>query len=71
MPVGSGAGSGVKNSDLLDPEPDPAENGPDPQPWLYILLTRVAVVYIELIKKRLYHKISISFCHSNFVFWSH
>ena len=32
MPVGSGAGSSFQNSDLLDPEPDPAENGPDPQP---------------------------------------
>ena len=34
MPVGSG--SGFQNYDLLDPEPepDPAENGPDPQPWL-------------------------------------
>ena len=29
MPVGSG--SGFLNSDILDP--DPAKNGPDPQPW--------------------------------------
>ena len=37
-----GSGSGFQNSDLLDPdpEPDPAENGPDPQPcYICLLLT--------------------------------
>ena len=32
VPVGSGIRIRFENSDLLDPEPDPAENGPDPQP---------------------------------------
>jgi hypothetical protein len=33
VPVGSGIR--FKNSDLQDSEPDQAENGPDPQPWLW------------------------------------
>ena len=32
-----------KNSDLQDPEEDPAENGPDPQPCLDVLLEALAV----------------------------
>ena len=39
MPVGSG--SGFQNSDLLDP----AENGPDPQPWfLLVIFVMVSVI---------------------------
>ena len=36
VPVGSG--SGFKNSELL--YPGPAENGPDPQPWVQVPVPR-------------------------------
>ena len=54
MPVGSGSGSGsgFKNSDLRDPEPDPAENGPDLQPCLF---DRIRILNINKANHFSYH----------------
>ena len=47
--AGSGSEIRFKNSDLQDP--DPAENGPDPQPWFQTLHTPGSRVRIPIFQQ--------------------